>query len=81
MDLRDKLVNVYFLVQLSMSISSRLTFASQSTLNYAELDTLFTSTSVSNVVNQRLIAVRDFTEDDLHVGTGAVSSEGCSQEG
>ena len=41
-----------------------LTLASQSTLNYAELDTLFSS--ISNIVNQRPIAVRDFTEDDIH---------------
>ena len=44
-----------------------LTLASQSTLNYAELDTLFSS--VSNIVNQRPIAVRDFTEEDLHAIT------------
>ena len=44
-----------------------LTVASQSALNYAELDTLFSS--ISNIVNQRPIAVRDFTEDDLHAIT------------
>ena len=44
-----------------------LTLASQSTLNFAELDTLFSS--VSNIVNQRPIAVRSFTEDDLHAIT------------
>ena len=44
-----------------------LTLASQSTLNYAELDTLFSS--ISNIVNQRPIAVRDFTEDDIHAIT------------
>ena len=45
----------------------KLTISSQSTLNYAELDTLFSS--VANIVNQRPIAVRDFTEDDLHAIT------------
>ena len=36
-------------------------------LNYAELDTLFSS--VSNIVNQRPIAVRSYTEDELHAIT------------
>jgi len=44
-----------------------LTLASQSTLNYAELDTLFSS--VANIVNQRPIAVRSFTEEDCHAIT------------
>ena len=41
-----------------------LTLASQRTLNFAELDTLFSS--VANVVNQRPIAVQSYTEDDIH---------------
>ena len=41
-----------------------LTLASQRTLNFTELDTLFSS--VANVVNQRPIAVQNFTEDDYH---------------
>ena len=44
-----------------------LTMASQSTLNYAELDTLFSS--VANIVNQRPIAIRSFTEEDIHAIT------------
>ena len=44
-----------------------LTLASQSTLNYAELDTLFSS--VANTVNQRPIAIRNFTDEDLHAIT------------
>ena len=43
------------------------TLSSQSTLNYAELDTLFSR--VSNIVNQRPLSVRSFTEDDLHAIT------------
>ena len=39
-----------------------LTLASQKALNYAELDTLFSS--VSNIVNQRPIGVKHFTEED-----------------
>ena len=41
-----------------------LTLASQSSLNYAEIDTLFST--VANLVNQRPIAVRSFVEDDFH---------------
>ena len=41
-----------------------LTIASQTTLTYAELDTLFST--VSNLVNQRPIAVRNHTEEGLH---------------
>ena len=41
-----------------------LTLAIQITLNYAELDTLFSS--VGNTVNQRLIAVKSFTDKDIH---------------
>ena len=44
-----------------------LTIASQSTLNYAELDTLFSS--VANIVNQRPIAVQSFTEENCHAIT------------
>ena len=44
-----------------------LTLASQSTLDYSELDTLFSS--VANTVNQRPIAVRNFAEEDFHVIT------------
>ena len=44
-----------------------LTLASQSTLNYAELDTLFSR--VANIVNCRPIAVRNFTEGDIHAIT------------
>ena len=44
-----------------------LTMASQSSLNYAELDTLFSS--VANIVNQRPIAIKSFTEDDIHAIT------------
>ena len=44
-----------------------LTLASHHNLNYAELDTFFSS--VANTVNQRPIAVRSFTEDDLHAIT------------
>ena len=46
-------------------IKSTLSFTlkSQSTLNYAELDTLFSV--VANVVNQRPIGVRSFSEDDI----------------
>ena len=40
-----------------------LTIASQQTLNFIELDTLFSS--VANTVNQRPIGVKSFTEDDL----------------
>ena len=43
------------------------TMASQTTLNYAELDTLFSS--VANIVNQRPIAVKSFTEEDIHAIT------------
>ena len=38
------------------------TLANQKVLNFAELDTLFSS--VCNIVNQRPIAVKNFTEDD-----------------
>ena len=44
-----------------------LTLASHTTLTYAELDTVFAS--VSNIVNQRPIAVRSYTEEDLHAIT------------
>ena len=44
-----------------------LTFASQTTLNYAELDTLFSRVAI--IVNNRPIAVRNFTEEDLHAIT------------
>ena len=40
-----------------------LTLSSQKTLNYAELDTLFSS--VSNIVNQRPVSVKIFTEEDF----------------
>ena len=43
------------------------TLASQSTLNFAELDTLFSS--VANIVNQRPIAIKSFTEEDAHAIT------------
>ena len=41
-----------------------LTIASQKSLNYAELDTLFCS--VASIVNQRPIAVKNFTQEDFH---------------
>ena len=41
-----------------------LVLASQATLNFAELDTVFSS--VANIVNMRPIAVRSFTVEDLH---------------
>ena len=41
-----------------------LTINSQASLNYAELDTVFSS--VANLVNQRPIAVRNYTEEDFH---------------
>ena len=44
--------------------SLALTLASQRTLNFAELGTLFSS--VANVVNQRPIAVQNYTEEDYH---------------
>ena len=44
-----------------------LTLASQSSLNYAEIDTLFSS--VANLVNQRPIAVQSYVEDDFHAIT------------
>ena len=44
-----------------------LTLASQSTLNYAELYILFSR--VANIVNNRPIAVRNFTEGDIHAIT------------
>ena len=44
-----------------------LTLASQTTLTYAELDTLFSS--VADIVNQRPIAVENYTEEDLHAVT------------
>ena len=44
-----------------------LTLASQSTLNYAELDTLFCS--IANIVNQRPLSVKSFTDEDLHAIT------------
>ena len=44
-----------------------MALASQRTLNYAELDLLFSS--VSNIVNQRPIGVKHFTEDDFEAIT------------
>ena len=44
-----------------------LTLASQKTLNYAELDTLFSM--IANTVNQRPIAARNFTDDDFEAIT------------
>ena len=44
-----------------------LTLASQVTLNYAEIDTLFSS--VANLVNQRPLAVKSFTYEDHHAIT------------
>ena len=44
-----------------------LTLASQASLNYAELDTLFSS--VANIVNQRPIGLRSQNEEDLHAIT------------
>ena len=41
-----------------------LTLSSQASLNYAELDTLFSS--IADIVNQRPIGVRSYTEEDLH---------------
>jgi hypothetical protein len=44
-----------------------LTAYHRSTLNFAELDTMFSS--VTNIVNQRPIAVKSFTEEDGHAIT------------
>ena len=44
-----------------------LTLESQTTLTYAELDTLFSS--VADTVNQRPIAVKSYTDEDLHAIT------------
>ena len=44
-----------------------LVLASQSTLNYAELDTLFAR--VADIVNNRPKAVRSFTQEDAHAIT------------
>ena len=44
-----------------------LTLASQTTLNFTELDTLFSS--VANTVNQRPIGVKSFVEDDFEAIT------------
>ena len=44
-----------------------LTLSSQTTLNYAELDTMFST--VADIVNRRPIAVKSFTDDDLHAIT------------
>ena len=41
-----------------------ITMSSQSSVNYAELDTLFSS--IANILNQRPIAIKSFTEDDIH---------------
>ena len=41
-----------------------LTIASQTNLNYAELDTLFSR--VADIVNCRPVAARSFTEEDFH---------------
>ena len=43
------------------------TIASQKTLNYAELDTLFAS--IANTVNQRPVGAKNFTNDDFDVIT------------
>ena len=43
------------------------TLASQSTLTYAELDTLFSS--VANIINQRPIAAKTFTDEDFYAIT------------
>ena len=43
------------------------TLASQTTLTFAEMDTLFCS--VADTVNQRPIAVKSFTDDDIHAIT------------
>ena len=43
------------------------TLASQTTLTFAEMDTLFCS--VADTVNQRPIAVKSFTDDDIHANT------------
>ena len=45
----------------------QLTLSSQTTLNYAELDTVFSV--VADVVNQRPIAIKSYTNDDLHAIT------------
>ena len=42
-----------------------LTINSQASLNYAQLDIVFSS--VANLVNQRPFAVRNYTEEDYHV--------------
>ena len=52
---------------LNWSNTLELTLASHTTLTYAELDTVFAS--VSNIVNQRPIAVHSYTEEDLHAIT------------
>ena len=44
-----------------------LTLKRQKTLNYAEFDTLFAN--VANIVNQRPIGVKSFTEEDVHAIT------------
>ena len=44
-----------------------LTAYHRSTLNFAELDTLFSS--VANIMNQVPIAVKSFTEEDAHAIT------------
>ena len=44
-----------------------LSLASQKTLNYAEIDTLFSS--VSNVINQRPIGIRNYADEDYHAIT------------
>ena len=43
------------------------TLANQRTLNFTELDTLFSS--IANTVNQRPIAVQAYTDDDFHAIT------------
>ena len=44
-----------------------LTIASQTSLTYAEMDTLFSQDA--DIVNRRPIAVKNFTEDDLQAIT------------
>ena len=44
-----------------------LTIESQSSLNYAELDTLFSC--VADLVNKRPIAIRNYTEEDWYAVT------------
>jgi hypothetical protein len=50
-----------------MGIHSMPILASQSTFNFAKLDTLFSS--IDNTENQRPIAIESFTEEDTHANT------------